>query len=64
MKILFKRARSIARARRTTLNAVFREWLARFTASSGDTQAFDEWMKRLPHLDAGQHFSREEMNER
>jgi predicted transcriptional regulator len=61
---LIERARTIARAQHKTLNAVFREWLAQFTASSGEAQSYDELMKRLKHLDAGKHFTREEMNER
>jgi predicted transcriptional regulator len=61
---LIERARSIARAQHKTLNAVFREWLAQFTASSGEAQSFDVLMKRMKHIDAGKRFSREEMNER
>ena len=61
---LIERARSIARSRRTTLNAAFREWLEQFTSASGDSQGFDSLMKRLKHVDAGRHFSRDEMNER
>jgi hypothetical protein len=59
---LIDRARLVARTQQTTLNAAFREWLAQFTASSGDTQSFDAVMKRLRHVDAGQHYGREEMN--
>jgi predicted transcriptional regulator len=61
---LIERARQIARAQHKTLNAVFREWLAQFTASAGDAQGFDALMKRLKHVDAGKHFSRDELNER
>jgi predicted transcriptional regulator len=61
---LIERARLVARAQQKTLNAVFREWLAQFTASSGDTQSFDAIMKRMKHVDAGQHFTRDEMNAR
>jgi predicted transcriptional regulator len=61
---LIERARTIARAQHKTLNAVFREWLVQFTASSGEAQSYDLLMKRLKHLDAGKHFNREEMNER
>jgi predicted transcriptional regulator len=58
---LIERARVIARAQHKTLNTVFREWLAQFVANAGDTQSFDTLMK---HIDAGQHFSRDQMNER
>jgi predicted transcriptional regulator len=61
---LIERARSIARAQHNTLNTVFREWLAQFTASSGEAQSYDALMKRLKHLDAGKHFNRDEMNGR
>ena len=61
---LIERARSIARGQHRTLNDAFREWLAQFTQSSGDAQSFDALMKRMQHVDAGRHFSRNEMNER
>lgn len=61
---LIERARLVARAQDTTLNAVFREWLAQFTASVGDAQSFDAFMKRSKHIDSGRHFSREELNAR
>jgi predicted transcriptional regulator len=61
---LIERARSIARAQHKTLNAVFREWLEQFTASSGDTKSFDAIMKRMKHVDPGRRFSRDEMNAR
>jgi hypothetical protein len=48
----------------TTLYAAFREWLAHFVASSGDERRFGRLMKRMKHIDAGQHFSRDEMKER
>jgi predicted transcriptional regulator len=61
---LIERARWIARAQQKTLNAVFREWLAQFTASSGDTQSFDAVMTRMRHVDTGHHYGRDEMNGR
>ncbi len=61
---LIERARLIAREQRTTLNEVFREWLAQFTQSAGDAQGFDSLMHRLQNVDAGRRFSREELNER
>jgi predicted transcriptional regulator len=61
---LIERARLIARQQRRTLNEAFREWLAQFTQSEGDAQGFDALMQRLQHVDAGRHFSREELNER
>jgi len=61
---LIERARLIAREQRRTLNEAFREWLAQFTQSAGDAQGFDALMTRLRDVDAGRHFSREELNER
>ncbi len=54
----------VARAQRKTLNAAFREWLAQFTAQSGNSQEAEALFKRLRHVKAGRHFSRDEMNER
>lgn len=61
---LIEQARQAARAQRKSLNAVFREWLTEFTARSGSAQEVDSLMKRLRHVRAGRHFSRDEMNER
>jgi hypothetical protein len=61
---LIERARLIAREQRRTLNDAFREWLAQFSQSAGDTQGFDALMQRLHHVDAGRQFSRNELNER
>jgi predicted transcriptional regulator len=61
---LIEKARSIARAQRRTLNAAFRDWLMQYTADRGDVQSFDALMRRLQHIDAGRHYSREELNER
>jgi predicted transcriptional regulator len=61
---LIERARLIARAQRRTLNAAFREWLTQFTATPGDVQGYQALMQRLRHIDAGRHFSRDELNER
>jgi hypothetical protein len=61
---LIERGRAIARERRTTLNELFRDWLARLAAGAGDARGFDALMKRLRHVRAGRRFSRDEMNER
>ena len=61
---LIARARSMARRQRRILNAAIREWLTQFTQSARDAQGFDGLMKHLQHVDAGRHFSRDEMNER
>ena len=61
---LIEQARMIARAQKKTLNTAFREWLLQFTQRTGNAQEFDSLMKRLRHVQAGRHFSRDEMNER
>jgi hypothetical protein len=61
---LIEKARALARARRTTLNAAFRGWLAEFTAAEGDARGFDTLMKDLRRVDAGGRFTRDQMNER
>jgi len=61
---LIEKARTIARVRRTTLNAEFRERLARFAANEGSVHNFDAMMNELRQVNAGRKFSREEMNER
>ncbi|MCX6634901.1 MAG: hypothetical protein NT090_07445 [Acidobacteria bacterium] len=61
---LIEQARLVARSRKTTLNAAFREWLVRFAAREGTARDVDVLMERLRHVRAGRRFSREEMNER
>jgi predicted transcriptional regulator len=61
---LIERARLIAKSRHKTLNVLFREWLEQFTAEDGSAQEFDAMMKRLEHIRAGRHFTRNELNER
>lgn len=61
---LIEQARLVARAQRRTLNAAFREWLAQFAGLAGNAREAELLMKRLNHVQAGRHFSRDEMNER
>jgi hypothetical protein len=61
---LIEQARQVARAQRKSLNTAFREWLLLFTALPGNAREVDSLMKRLRHVRAGRHFSRDEMNER
>jgi hypothetical protein len=62
---LINQARKRAAANGTTLNQEFRDWLA---AQSIDNKErllrYQRLMKQLSHVDAGRHFTREEMNER
>ena len=61
---LIEQARLVARTQHKTLNAVFREWLQQYAAQSGSAQEVDSLTKRLSHVRAGRHFTRDEMNER
>jgi hypothetical protein len=61
---LIEQARLVARSQHKTLNAAFREWLVQFSGQAGNGQEFDSLMKRLRHVRAGHHFTRDEMNER
>ena len=62
---LIDKARLVARSRRKTLNAAFREWLLQFTASEGDAAArYKSIMKKLRYVKVDRHFTRDEMNER
>ncbi len=61
---LIEKARLVARSRHSTLNAAFRQWLEDYVARSGATGDFDGLMAHLGHIDAGRHFTRDEMNER
>jgi len=61
---LIERVRLIAKSRHKTLNILFREWLVQFSTEDGSTQEFDALMKRLKHVRAGSHYTRDEMNER
>lgn len=61
---LIEQARLVARSQRRTLNGAFREWLLHYTARPGSAGDVDSLMKRLRHVRAGRHFTRDEMNDR
>ncbi len=61
---LIKQARAAARARHTTLNAAFRDWLKHYAAQAGGGAAIDALMHRLRHVHSGNPYTRDEMNER
>jgi hypothetical protein len=61
---LIEQARLVARSQHKTLNAAFREWLAQFTAQSGNAREVDALMRRLRQVNSGRHFSRDQLNER
>lgn len=61
---LIEEARAAARARKTTLNQLFRDWLAELAGRRERERQLDAVMKRLAYVRAGGPFRREEMNER
>ncbi len=61
---LIEQARLVARNRRTTLNAAFREWLEQYAAQAGGGAAVDALMRRLKHVRSSGPYTRDEMNER
>lgn len=63
---LIARARAKADAAQTSLNVEFRKWLATFASVTDDgaVARFRQVMAQFSHVDAGQAFTRDEMNER
>jgi hypothetical protein len=61
---LIRSAREKAGKENTTLNALFRQWLARYAGKGSSRQAYGELMKWLSYARPGKRFTREEMNKR
>lgn len=61
---LIARAREQARARQTTLNQLFRQWLAEVAEQKERSSKIGALLDRLDGVDTGGNFSREEMNAR
>jgi hypothetical protein len=64
---LIEAARQEARRRKTTLNAEFREWLARYARSREGHQRLREYrrlMDSMEEVSSGRRFTRDEMNAR
>jgi len=61
---LIEEARAAARAQRSTLNQLFREWLTELAGRHTRDEEVARLMQRLDYVRAGGPFSREEMNER
>lgn len=57
-------ARDKAQREKTTLNSIFREWLARYAGADNAADRYRALMKHLKHVSAGRRFSRDELNER
>ena len=61
---LIEEARAVARAGKTTLNQLFREWLVEVAGRQERAARAAALMKRLAYVESGGAFSREAMNER
>lgn len=61
---LIESAREVARKRKSTVNALFREWLADLVQQQDYEAKLKELDLRLGYARAGGKFTREEMNER
>jgi hypothetical protein len=61
---LIEKARKKARQEKTTLNANFRQWLKHYVMNSTKTNDYLTFMKSLSYATPGEHFSREQLNER
>ncbi len=61
---LIEQARATARAQRTTLNQLFRNWLGELAGRREREQQLASLMLRLDYVASGGPFNREEMNER
>ncbi|PXA03468.1 hypothetical protein DDZ13_12305 [Coraliomargarita sinensis] len=57
-------AREEARSRKTTLNALFREWLDDLAQRDARRKRVDAVFEEMSQYNAGGKFTREEMNER
>ena len=60
---LIERSRQRAARDNTTLNAVFRQWLAHY-AEPDAARDYDALCSRLNYCDAGGTFSRDDLNDR
>lgn len=61
---LIEKARLKATLESTTLNNRFRDWLEKYVAESNKIDEFKKVMGRITYVEAGRHYSRDEMNER
>jgi hypothetical protein len=61
---LIEQARAEARARKTTLNALFREWLEEVARREERRREIGRVFEGMKNYEAGGPFTREQMNER
>jgi hypothetical protein len=63
-KMMIERARQKAEAQNTTLNAEFRRWLSSYAEAPQSAADLAKLMEQFNYANPGQHFTRDEMNER
>jgi hypothetical protein len=61
---LIEMAREEARARKTTLNALFRAWLVEISKADERRKKAADIIRRMPQYDSGGPFTRDQLNER
>jgi hypothetical protein len=61
---LIEEAREAARAQKTTLNQLFRDWLVEIAGRRDREKRAASLFERIGYADSGGKFSRDEMNER
>jgi hypothetical protein len=61
---LIEQARKRAVVEHTTLNSLFRAWLARYASQPAAADQYEQLMARLGYVQPGRKFSHEDMNER
>ncbi len=60
---LIRVAREKAQTEHTTLNQLFRDWLARYVSQTRVAGEYEGLMERLSQYEPGRKFSRDELNE-
>ena len=61
---LIQQAREVAVRRKTTLNQLFRDWLAEVVGQKDREKSLEQIWKKTGYAEAGRKFTREEMNAR
>lgn len=61
---LINLAREKARSRNETLNSAFRKWLIQYAKNDLKLNNYTNLMKTLNYVNAGKHFTRDDLNER
>jgi hypothetical protein len=61
---LIELAREEARLRKTTLNALFRQWLEEISRSDERRKKAEDVVQRMSRYNSGGPFTRDQMNER